>query len=250
MAVMSAQFVPFQHFLAAKLEVSVLDVETEASWAPSITLSRQAGARAVTIGEKLTKYLQTETAYRHFLWTLFDQNLVQTMIEDNHLAPEVETQMGEVRERLMVDAVREMFKAKPRDWTLFNHSVHTIRKLCQLGHAIVVGRGGNFITSDLTNTFSVRLIGSFAERQAHIKGKFGMTERVAADYIDERDAGRRRYVKSHLQQDIDDAAGYHLILNTDDFSDDSAVKVIAQVMEEWANGPGKRAQHKPLEAVG
>ena len=91
---MTAQFVPFQHFLASKLEVNIADVDTELAWSPSITLSRQAGARAVTIGEKLTKYLQTESAYQHPLWTLFDQNLVQTIIEDNHLKPEVECQMG------------------------------------------------------------------------------------------------------------------------------------------------------------
>ncbi|NCF87010.1 MAG: hypothetical protein GWQ08_16015 [Verrucomicrobiaceae bacterium] len=247
---MSAQFVPFQHFLSSKLEVRTADMDTEPQWSPSITLSRQAGARAVTIGEKLTKYLQTESVYRHALWTLFDQNLVQTIIEDHHLKPEVEQQMDEDRVRLMVEAVREVFKVKPSDWSLFNNSVNTIRNLCRLGHAIVVGRGGNFISADLPNTFSVRLVGSLAVRQAHLQRKFGLNVKAAAGYIHEKDVARRRYVKSHLQQDIDEAAGYHLILNTDDLADDSVVKIIAQAMEEWASGPANQAQRKPLELVG
>jgi hypothetical protein len=243
---MTAQFIPFEHFLAAKLEVHLSEADEAPPWGPSITLSRQAGARAVTIGEKLTTQLQNKSRYKDSLWTLFDQDLVKTIIEDNHLPPDVENQMDEDRVHLMTDAVREVFKSKPSDWTLFNHSVHTIRKLCRLGHAIVVGRGGNFITTDLTNTFRVRLVGSFASRRAHLQQKFGMTEQAAEAYIQEKDAGRRRYVKSHLQGDAEDPTGYHLTLNTDDLADDSAVVIIAGALEEWATGPEKRAEAQAL----
>ncbi len=42
---------PFQHFLATKLEINVANAANKSAFAPSITLSRQAGARAISIGD-------------------------------------------------------------------------------------------------------------------------------------------------------------------------------------------------------
>ncbi len=194
----------------------------------------------------LIDHLKSGTAYQDTHWTLFDQNLVKTVIEDNHLPPEVERQMPEDHVHLMTDVVREVFKTKTSDWTLFEHTVHTIRKLCRMGHAVVVGRGGNFITADLPNTFSVRLVGSFEQRLEHIQKKFGMTEKAAEDYIHEKDSGRRRYVKSHLQKNIDDPAAYDITLNTDGLADSAAVEIITQALEQWANGPAKAVKAREV----
>ena len=227
-------YAPFRHYITAKLDLVIANETNRSAFGPSITLSRQAGARAVSIGEKLVEHLKCRSSYLDSNWTLFDQNLVKTIIEDNHLPPDVEPQMLEDHVHLMTDVISEVFKTKLSDWTLFDHSVHTIRKLCQMGHAVVVGRGGNFMTQDLANTFSVRLVGSFEQRLKHVQKKFGMTEKAAESYINDKDAGRRRYVKSHLHQNIDDPTVYDMVLNTDDLSDDSVVAIITQALEEWA----------------
>lgn len=225
---------PYQHFLATKLEMQVAESGELPATAPSITISRQAGARAVSIAEKLTQHLETTSRYRQGNWTLFDQELVKTIIEDHHLPPEAESLMAEDRPLPMTDRIKELFTRKIADWTLFEHSVHTIWKLCGMGHAIVVGRGGNFIAADLTNTFCVRLVGSVAQRTQHLQHKYGLTEKAALELIDQKDTARRAYVRTHFHHDIDDPTGYDLIVNTDDFSDDAAVHIIAYALQEWA----------------
>ena len=228
---MTDQIAPLQKYLAAKLEMAIARAAEEPTLAPSITISRQAGARAVSIGEKLTAHLQHGTRFKNSDWTLFDQNLVKTIIEDNHLPHELEQQMPEDRVHLM-----------PTDRTLFQRSAYTIRKLCRLGHAVVVGRAGNFITEDLTNTFRIRLVGSFECRRDHLQQKFSMTAKAAQEYIHEKDTARMRYVKSHVHEDIEDSTAYHLTINTDELSDDSVVAIITYSLEEWAAGPAKVAK--------
>lgn len=235
-----SEVVPFRRFLAAKLELSA--ARASASQVPSITLSRQAGARAVSIGEKLVQSLQEDSPLKDPHWTLFDQDLVRTIVEDNDLPPGTEQDMPEDSVSMIGDAVREVFRKKPSDWTLFEHTVHTIRKLCDMGHAIVVGRGGNHIAADLANTFRVRLVGSFACRRDHVMEKFGMTEKAADDYLDTRDNGRRRYVKAHLGEDIEGPASYDLIINTDRLSDDTVVSIIIHAVASWSDGPSGLAK--------
>src|ERR1700744_5816658 len=51
---------------------------------PSITLSRETGAGAVTIGKMVLEILQNES-HGPLPWTLFDRNLVEKVIEDHSL---------------------------------------------------------------------------------------------------------------------------------------------------------------------
>ena len=236
---MTDAIAPFQQYLSAKLEAAVTTAKPSSAFAPSITISRDAGARAVSVGEKLADHLKRASAFQDPHWTLFDQNLVKTIVDDNHLPPEVEEQMPEDRVPLISDVVREVFKAKPSDWSLFDHSVHTIRKVCRLGHAIVVGRGGNFVTADLTNTFRIRLVGSVEQRRKHLQRKFGLSEEAADDYIRDKDGARKRYVKTHLHEDVADTTSYHLTINTDELSDESVVAIITYALEEWAAGQAR-----------
>ena len=150
--------------------------------------------------------------------------------------------MPEDRVHLMREAIQEAFHSKPTDRTLFQRSAYTIRKLCRLGHAIVVGRAGNFIAEDLTNTFRVRLVGTFECRRHHLQQKFGMTAEAAEAHIREKDTARKRYVRAHVHEDIEEPTAYHLIVNTDELADDSVVAIIAYALEEWADGPAKAAK--------
>lgn len=50
-------------------------------------------------------------------------------------------------------------------------------------------------------------------RLAHLEKHFHLPAKAAAKYLQEQDEGRRRYVKSNFQSEIDDPTRYHATLN-------------------------------------
>ena len=104
-----------------------------------------------------------------------------------------------------------------------------------MGNALVVGRAGNFVTSDLSNTFHVRLIGSEIKRTACIRERFQLSRDEAEKLVRQTDRSRANFVKRYAGADIDDTGAYHLILNTDNLSDEVLVRIIGDSVVEWAN---------------
>lgn len=193
---------------------------------PSLTISRQSGARARSIGMKLQAALRADSPQDGIPWTLFDDNLVQQVLEDHQLPADLEKFMPDDAINGYTGAVNELLGRHPSLWTLFEKTVSTVARLSRMGHSIIVGRGGNEITRGYSNVVSVRLIGSEARRLRHMIEEHGMTEVGARKFIKEEDAARRRFLKQHFGTDIDDPNRYDLVVNTDHFDDDAVVQML------------------------
>jgi cytidylate kinase len=102
----------------------------------------------------------------------------------------------------------------PSMWTIFHHTSDTILKLARIGRCIIVGRGGNIITAKLTGGLHVRLVAPESVRLAHLKSHFKLDDKAAEKYLHDEDTGRRRYVKTNFEKDIDDPLLYDAVLNT------------------------------------
>ena len=200
----------------------------------TITVSREAGARATPICEHLADYLTQEDESTERGWSVHDKDLVERIIEENHLPPAVEKYLQEDRTGIIDDYLAQVMQMHPGDWTLFHHTVDTIRKLARLGNAIVIGRGGNFITSSLPNTFHVRLIGSEASRVAYVQRSQNLEKRDAIDYCRQTDKARKSYVKSHLHKDIEDPLAYNAVIRTDNIADEIIAHMLGDLYMDWA----------------
>lgn len=193
---------------------------------PSLTISRQTGARARSIGMKLQAALRSDANDSGVPWTLFDDNLVQQVLEDHQLPGDLEKFMPDDAINEYTAAVNELLGRHPSLWTLFEKTVSTVARLGRMGHSIIVGRGGNEITRGYSNVISVRLIGSEQRRLRHMIDGHGMTETGAKKFIKDEDAARRRFLKQHFGTDIDDPTRYDLVINTDRFDDDAVVQML------------------------
>ena len=162
-------------------------------------------------------------------WAVFDANLAKQVLEDHKLAPDLERFMTEDA-RLPVEAiVEEVLGLHPSSWTLVQHTTQTILRLAGLGHAILVGRGGNVITARLPNVFHVRLVAPLETRIRHAAEYYQLSETEAAKLIRERDHARRRYVRRYFNAEIDDPTLYDVTLNTGWLGFARAAEVIAQL---------------------
>ncbi len=198
---------------------------------PAVTISRQAGARGRTIGLKLQEALRARDSKSEIPWTLFDDNLVQQVLEDHQLPKDLEKFMPDDAVGELESTINELLGRHPSLWTLFEKTAQTMVRLSRMGHTILVGRGGNEVTRGFSNVLRVRLIGSEPRRQRQMMQVQDMTESEARKFVKEEDTARRRFIRQHFNTDIDDPMRYDLVINTDNFSDDCIVQQLMAALE-------------------
>ncbi len=226
-----ADFERFPSFINSYLQPGDVRVRREIS-APwrAVTLSRQTGSGARTVGEELAKYLQSQSPKDLAPWTLFDRNLVEKVLADHNLPARMAQFLTEDRISEMKDTVDEFFGIHPQSWTLVRQTAETILRLVELGRVIIVGRGGGIITRHREDVLHVRLVGSLEKRVVRIREYYNMGEKEAREFIFHEDRGRRRYLKKYFREDIDDPLLYHMVINTDRVPYASAAKAIGQIV--------------------
>ncbi len=202
---------------------------------PFITISRQAGAGGITIGEKLIAFLRENDKAATCPWTLFDKELVTQVLSDHQLPKEFEKYMPEGRRSELHDTIEELFNLHPAQWTLVHKTSETILRLAQMGNAVLVGRGANLITQKIQGGLHVRLVASMKTRIQHAADYYHLSREQAIEFIGKEDKGRRDYIKANFDRNIDDPLGYDLIINTESLSYDHAAKVIGKSVLEIVN---------------
>jgi len=196
----------------------------------AITISREVGAGGRTIAELVAQRLAAlEKTPATSPWAVFDANLAKQVLEDHKLPLELERFVTEDARLSIEGIVEEVLKLHPAAWTLVEHTTKTILRLASLGHAIVVGRGGNVITARLANVFHVRLVAPLAMRIRHTAEFYHLNEAEAVKFVKEHDHARRRYVRRYFNAEIDDPTLYDATLNTGRFGFAGAADVIAQM---------------------
>jgi cytidylate kinase len=181
---------------------------------PFVTVSRQAGAGAETVAGLLAAKLNAQGPQGAHPWTVFDKNLIDRVLADQDLPQEIAKLVEEDKDTTIKAIVGELLGLHPSMWTIFHHTSDTILKLARLGRCIIVGRGGNIVTAKLKGGIHVRLVAPENIRLAHLAKHFGLDEKSAAKYLHEHDEGRRRYVKTNFERDIEDPLLYDAVLNT------------------------------------
>jgi cytidylate kinase len=196
----------------------------------AVTLSRQSGCGGHALAEKIASLLQAQTPKDAPAWTLFDRNLVEQVLSDHHLPERLAKFMPEDKVPVLDDIMDELFELHPSEWTLVQHTSETMLRLAELGNVIILGRGGNVVTSKLPHVFHVRLVASRELRLKHMERFEGLTAKAAAKRLDLEDQGRARYLKKHFNADIDDPLLYHLVLNMDRIDLESAARLICDLV--------------------
>lgn len=210
---------------------------------PAITISRMTGAGGHVIASELAEYMQTH-GRAHDPWTVYDQNLVEKVLEEHNLEKRIAEVMSEEHKTMLADLVEALIGKHPSSWTLVQHTNATMLRLAAMGNCILVGRGGVVITSRLSNVFHVRLVGSLEKRVEYGQRVYGVDRQTAIQFINKRDEGRRRYLKDYFDVDVDNPLLYHIVINTDLVRYDEAVRMIGdEVIKRFR-------LDQPVKAVG
>ncbi|OGU38860.1 MAG: hypothetical protein A2315_03925 [Ignavibacteria bacterium RIFOXYB2_FULL_35_12] len=197
---------------------------------PCITISRETGAGAEEITDKLVEILQKYRKENQPDWTIFDKNLIEKVIEDHHLPKTLSEVFDEKKYSSILSFASEVLVGQPSVQTLVHKTTQTILSLAELGNVIIVGRGGNIVTADLSNSFHVRLVAPLEDRINRVKEVYGYDTKQATDFLKKDDQARKNYLSTYFHKQIDDPLIYHLTINTHHFSYDHAAELIADAV--------------------
>ncbi len=196
---------------------------------PFVTVSREAGAGGSTYAQllatRLDELLPGETP-----WTVFDRNLVETVLQSEHLSPQLARFLPEDKVSEIDASIGELLGLHPNLWSLTQRTNDLMRELARVGHVILVGRGANCATEHVANGLHVRLVASPAYRCNHIGRELNVLPAEAVNVLVRTDAARRSYVRSVFQTEITRADGYDVVFNVGTLALEQLVEVTSSLL--------------------
>lgn len=199
---------------------------------PFITISRETGAGATTLGQLLLPLLDERLAAPGQTWMLLDKNLLTYALTTRHLPERLAEYLPEDRIPELTGIIGELVGLHPPLWQVEQQVTETIRQLAEIGRVIFVGRAAHLITRSLPGGFALRLVASQESRVGRMMALLHCDRRAAESHIAKNDLARRRYVKAHFDREINDPHLYDLVINTDRISPDSAARLVVQALSE------------------
>lgn len=192
---------------------------------PFITLSRETGAGATTLGHELVPLLTREFG-GDALWVLLDRDLLLHALTHHKLPVTLAEYLPEDRVSEIRATIGELVGLHPSLWQLEQKVAEAILQLAHVGHVILVGRAANHITRAVPGGLHVRLVAPIDTRIRRIAAAQGIGPEAAAAHLEAHDEARRRFVKTNFGQEIDDPLLYDLVLNTEHFPAPVAARLV------------------------
>ncbi|MFA5057616.1 MAG: cytidylate kinase-like family protein, partial [Opitutaceae bacterium] len=197
---------------------------------PFITISRETGAGATTLGQLLLPLLDRQFGPGNQRWVLLDKNLLTHALTVHHLPERLAEFLPEDRIPELRAVIGELVGLHPPLWQIEQKVTETIRQLAEIGHVIFVGRAAQLITQALPGGFHLRLVASRASRVNRMMALLNCDARSAEMHIQKNDRARRRFLKTYFDREIDDPHLYDLVINTDRVAPASAALLVAQAL--------------------
>jgi len=195
----------------------------------AITLSRQLGSGASTIGKRLAERLGMVYVDREILERASrDLNVPEDLLAERE---ETVTPFWQTLMASSACGVPEMMYAPPAFYPPTDHEVYlaqskVIVEVARQQSAGIVGRGGVHVLKDHPRHLSVFLHADPAWRLPRVQQAYGVTEQEARDAIEDCDKARARYHRMVASRDWYDTRQYHLCLDTGVLGIEAATEAI------------------------
>jgi len=195
---------------------------------PFITISRQAGA-----GGKLLPQQLVETLNRHDPqgkpWSAWDQELIERVAFEHNIPPESIAALEDDRRPWFLEFVNGLISqhAGAGDESIvYARVAETVRALALAGRAVIVGRGGVYLTAGMDGGVHVRLVAPLAHRVENLATQLNISLDEAVKRVAQIDHNRaifykRYWPKKQLTPDI-----FIVTLNTAALTDDQMIKCL------------------------
>jgi cytidylate kinase-like protein len=184
-----------------------------------VTVSREPGAGALSFSHRLAERLNADGEGD---WSAWDRELVEKVSAEHGIGKQIielieSTPHGWLNDLLMGFAGG----SDPPDVVetrAYKRVAMTLRTLAAAGHAILVGRGSNFITQDLPGGIHLRLVAPLAFRVKSLAERENLTPKQAAGKIAELTRLRSEFYRRYWPGKMLAPEGFNMTLNVSEMS--------------------------------
>lgn len=199
---------------------------------PFITLSRETGAGATTLGHALIPLLNRELGSAEHSWVFLDRDLLTRALTQHRLPAQLADYLPEDRISEIRAGIGELVGLHPSLWQLEQKVSEAIVQLAHVGHVVFAGRAAHLVTRQLPGGLHVRLVASRETRIARVAALLDCSREQAEAHLDATDDARRRFVRANFDEDIADPHHYDLVLNTEQFAAPAAARIVVHALRE------------------
>lgn len=172
---------------------------------PIITISREKGSGGRPIAFLVARKLGPP-------WQVFHKDIVEQIAKEANLEKELIEEVDEgnmpLIEQVIDNVLGKQYLNLPG---YYKHLIRILSTIGNRGHAIIIGRGANFLLPD---ALKVRMICEMEERIRKVMKYEKVSRKEAIEMIDESDKRRTAFTKSLFQHDPRKAHHYDLIIRT------------------------------------
>ncbi len=197
---------------------------------PFVTISRQYGAGAYDVGEKLVSILN-ERLKPVPEWAAYDRKLLDRLEKELGLSESLAATLTDSARGQLTNLLQTTFSKFPPQVAVYRKLVETVRTLAYNGNVVLVGRSANIITRDIANGFHVRIVAPLHVRAERISKILNCGIKEAEKIVLEKNDERDSFIKEFVHFDNSDPLNYNLVLNTGLLSVDEAAEIIASSLK-------------------
>jgi len=199
---------------------------------PFITISRETGAGATTLGQQLVLRLNQEFGEDGQSWVFLDKDLLTQALLHHQLPAQLAEYLPEDRIAETKAMIGELVGLHPSLWQLEQKISEAILQLAHVGRVIFAGRAANLVTRALPTGLHLRLVASLETRIARVAAMLQCDRSAAFIHIEKTDLARTRYVRSHFDRNLDDPHLYDLVINTEHITPGATARLVIAAMHE------------------
>jgi cytidylate kinase len=202
--------------------------------APLVTVTRQYASGGSEIARLVARGLG---------WTLIDNEFVAEVARRAGLPPHEVAQREERAPSLLERLARTLAVASPEmflaggaggsvprvetdEATIVKMTERVIAEAAQEGRAVLVGRGAQAILAQRADALHVYVVAPKPWRERLAVEKLGVDPADVSKVVDETDAQRDRYVKTHYGRHRQDVTNYDMVLNAERLGIEGAARLI------------------------
>lgn len=182
-----------------------------------ITISRQFGAGGSQIAQLVAADLG---------WSVVDNELIEAVARRAGI-PAEEVRAREEKGPTFIERLARALVASPEHVYLAQTPVEEIdeprlvritetvvQDIAEHGKVVMVGRAAPAVLASKADAIHVRIVAPREHRISEVAARMKKDVKIAEKLLDETDENRRRYHLEYYNRDWDDAAGYHMVLNS------------------------------------
>ncbi len=180
-------------------------VKGDKNMKPVITLSREKGSGGRPIAHLLVRKLGPP-------WKVYHQEIIEQIARENDLAgwmaEEIDEHVISIVDEIVADILGSRYFSLD---AYYRHLAKIIAAIGQRGHAVIIGRGANFL---LPHALKIRVICAMPQRIKWLMEFERISREEAERRIDESDSKRGEFIKALYNHDQKKAHHYDLIVRT------------------------------------